>query len=265
MKSTTIFASATALAATVSGHATFQDLWVNGVDKVGTCARLPTSNSPVTDVTSTNIRCNANQGFAASKCSVAPGGTVTIEMHQQPNDRSCSNEAIGGAHYGPVLVYMSKVTNSATADGSTPFFKIYQDTWGSNSAGSSGSDDYWGTKDLNTHCGKLDVKIPAGLAPGDYLLRAEAIALHAAGGSGGAQFYLTCYQLTVTGSGTTNPTGVSFPGAYKATDPGILINIYQKLTKYVAPGPAVISGGTEAVAGKAGSTLGKRLSAKLRY
>lgn len=82
---------------------------------------------------------------------------------------------------------MSKVTNSATADGSTPFFKIYEDTWGKNAAGSSGSDDYWGTKDLNTHCGKLDVKIPTGLAPGDYLLRAEAIALHAAGGSGGAQ------------------------------------------------------------------------------
>ena len=146
---------------------------------------------------------NANQGFAASKCSVAPGDTVTIEMHQQPNDRKCSTEAIGGAHYGPVLVgflissrrpkltqyqvYLSKVSNSATADGSTPFFKIYEDTWGQNTAGGGGSDDYWGTKDLNTHCGKLDVKIPAGLAPGDYLLRAEAIALHAAGSSGGAQ------------------------------------------------------------------------------
>jgi cellulase len=82
---------------------------------------------------------------------------------------------------------LSKVSNSATADGSTPFFKIYQDTWGKNAAGSTGSDDYWGTKDLNTHCGKLDVKIPTGLAPGDYLLRAEAIALHSAGGSGGAQ------------------------------------------------------------------------------
>lgn len=82
---------------------------------------------------------------------------------------------------------MSKVSNSATADGSTPFFKIYEDTWAQNTAGGGGSDDYWGTKDLNKHCGKLDVKIPTGLAPGDYLLRAEAIALHAAGGSGGAQ------------------------------------------------------------------------------
>jgi cellulase len=153
------------------------------------------------------------------------------------------------------LVYMSKVADAATADGSSSFFKIFQDTWGKNPSGGSGSDDYWGTKDLNTNCGKMDVKIPSGLAPGDYLLRAEAIALHSASGLNGAQFYITCYQITVTGGGSTNPSGVSFPGAYKATDPGIQINIYQNLATYVAPGPAVISGGTEAVAGKAGSAV----------
>lgn len=196
-------------------------------------------------------------------------------MHQQNGDRSCNNEAIGGAHYGPVsaldpdnagatctnchpqqvLVYMSKVTDAATADGSSSFFKVFQDTWAKNSAGSSGSDDYWGTKDLNTNCGKMDVKIPANLAPGDYLLRAEAIALHSAAGLNGAQFYVTCYQITVTGGGSSSPAGVSFPGAYKATDPGIQINIYQNLATYVAPGPALIAGGTEAVAGKAGSAV----------
>jgi cellulase len=153
-----------------------------------------------------------------------------------------------------VLVYLSKVADSATADGSAPFFKIFQDTWAKKSSGSSGSDDYWGTKDLNTNCGKMDVKIPTGLAPGDYLLRAEAIALHAASSPGGAQFYMTCYQITVTGSGSSSPSGSVFPGAYKSTDPGIQINIYQNLASYVAPGPAVIAGGTEAVAGKAGSS-----------
>lgn len=176
-------------------------------------------------------------------------------MHQQPNDRSCSNEAIGGAHYGPVMVYMSKVSDAATADGSSSFFKIFQDSWAKASSTSQGSDDYWGTKDLNTNCGKMDVKIPSNLAPGDYLLRAEAIALHSASSAGGAQFYITCYQITVTGGGSTTPAGVSFPGAYKASDPGIQINIYQQLSTYVAPGPAVIQGGTEAVAGKAGSVV----------
>jgi cellulase len=176
-------------------------------------------------------------------------------MHQQNGDRSCASEAIGGAHYGPVLVYMSKVADASTADGSTPFFKVFQDTWAKNTAGGGGSDDYWGTKDLNKNCGKMDVKIPADLAAGDYLLRAEAIALHAASGAGGAQFYVTCYQITVTGGGSSSPAGVAFPGAYKAADPGIQINIYQNLASYVAPGPAVIAGGTEAVAGSAGSAV----------
>ena len=155
--------------------------------------------------------------------------------------------------YGPVQVYLSKVTDSKTADGSTPWFKIFEDTWAKASSTSTGSDDYWGTKDLNKNCGKMDLKIPSGLAAGDYLLRAEAIALHAAGGLNGAQFYITCFQLTVTGSGSTTPSGVSLPGAYKATDPGIQINIYQQLSTYIAPGPSVVAGGIIATAGKAGS------------
>jgi hypothetical protein len=36
---------------------------------------------------------------------VSAGDKVTVEMHQQPGQRSCSNEAIGGDHYGPVQVY----------------------------------------------------------------------------------------------------------------------------------------------------------------
>lgn len=171
-------------------------------------------------------------------------------MHQQPNDRSCSNEAIGGSHYGPVIVYMAAVSDATSAEGAdAAWFKIFQDTWASN--GTSGSDDNWGTKDLNTCCGMMDVKIPSDIAPGDYLLRAEAIALHSAGSSGGAQFYMTCWQLTVTGSGTAAPDTVSLPGAYDASDEGILINIYQSLTTYAAPGPTVYSGGSTKSAGAA--------------
>ena len=66
------------------------------------CARLPNNNNPITDVGSKDIRCKfdiSNQGSAAKKCSVAAGDTVTVEMHQH-NSRSCSEEAIGGAHHG---------------------------------------------------------------------------------------------------------------------------------------------------------------------
>lgn len=58
-------------------------------------------------------------------------------------------------------------------------------------------------------------------------MRAEHIALHSAGSSGGAQFYISCAQINVTGGGAGTPGPlVAFPGAYKPTDPGIMINIY---------------------------------------
>ena len=85
------------------------------------------------------------------------------------------------------------------------------------------------------------------LASGDYLLRGEIIALHSASSTGGAQFYMSCAAIRITGSGTCSPPDtVSFPGAYSASDPGILISIYGNNGQpdnggkaYTIPGPAV--------------------------
>ncbi|KIJ47510.1 lytic polysaccharide monooxygenase [Sphaerobolus stellatus SS14] len=220
------------LIASVAAHATFQDFWINGVDQGSYCVRLPASNNPVTSVTTNDIACNAGASPAAGICSVNPGDTVTVEMHQQPGDRSCADEAIGGDHYGPINVYMAKVTNASTAVGSSSnWFKIAE------MGMPSSNPDYWATEVLNDNCGHFDVKIPTGIAPGNYLLRAEVIALHVASSVGGAQFYMSCFQLNVGGSGTATPATVTFPGAYSAQDPGILINIYQQLNTYVIPGP----------------------------
>ena len=159
-------------------------------------------------------------------------------MHQQPGDRSCTNEAIGGDHFGPVQVYMAAVDDATSAVGAdASWFKIFADTWAANPSATNGDGDYWGTNDLNSCCGLMSVKIPEDIAPGDYLLRGEALALHSAGSTGGGQFYMTCFQLKVTGSGTAVPEGVSLPGAYAASDPGILINIHATMTEYTAPGP----------------------------
>lgn len=66
-----------------AAHATFQQLWVDGVDKGSTCVRLPASNSPITNVASADIRCNVGGTKGVSgKCAVKPGSTVTVEMHQ---------------------------------------------------------------------------------------------------------------------------------------------------------------------------------------
>lgn len=71
--------------------------------------------------------------------------------------------------------------------------------------------------------------IPPCLKKGFYLVRHEIIALHAAWTYPGAQFYPGCHQLNVTGGGSTVPSAnlVSFPGAYKPTDPGVTYDAYR--------------------------------------
>jgi cellulase len=91
--------------------------------------------------------------------------------------------------------------------------------------------------------------MPTCVAPGDYLMRVELIALHSAGTQGEAQFYMECAQIRITGSGSNSGSNfVSFPGAYSATHPGILINIYDNTGKpngggkpYSIPGPQVLA------------------------
>lgn len=91
--------------------------------------------------------------------------------------------------------------------------------------------------------------LPSCLAPGQYLVKVEIIALHSAYNQGGAQFYSSCGQLSVGGSGTLSPSStVGFPGAYSATDAGIKINIYGTSGQpdnggkaYTAPGPSVVT------------------------
>lgn len=78
----------------------------------------------------------------------------------------------------------------------------------------------------------VSVTIPKNLPSGDYLLRIEHIALHTASTVGGAQFYISCAQVKVTGGGSGTPGPlVSFPGVYTASDPGIKVNIYSAVSE----------------------------------
>lgn len=84
--------------------------------------------------------------------------------------------------------------------------------------------------------------VPSCIANGEYLIRFEHIGLHSASAANGAQLYLSCAQVSVTGgSGSYSPSLMSFPGAYSAQDPGLLINIYYPVpTEYISPGGPVM-------------------------
>ncbi|KAG8812655.1 hypothetical protein FRC18_002867 [Serendipita sp. 400] len=110
------------------------------------------------------------------------------------------------------------------------WFKIYED--------GLGSDGRWAVERMIDAKGKVDFKIPTCIPNGDYFMRVELIALHGAGSSKGAQFYMECAQIRISGGGSASPSTVSFPGAYGQSDPGILINIYYPpVTNYQIPGP----------------------------
>jgi hypothetical protein len=54
----------------------------------------------------------------------------------------------------------------------------------------------------------------------------------------GAQFYMTCFNFKITGSGTATPKGVKFPGAYKRDDTGLHFDI-NSTEPYPTLGPAL--------------------------
>ncbi|KAL4773893.1 endo-beta-1,4-glucanase D [Aspergillus nidulans var. acristatus] len=241
------FSSVLALAASaklVASHATVFAVWINDEDQgLGNTAdgyiRTPPNNSPVTDVTSTDLTCNVNGDQPAAKTlEVAAGDKITFEWHH--NSRDSSDDIIASSHKGPVLVYMAP-TESGSAGSN--WVKIYEDGY---------KDGTWAVDTLIANKGKHSVTVPD-VPAGNYLFRPEIIALHEGNREGGAQLYMECVQFKVTSDGTTQlPEGVSLPGAYSATDEGILFDIYSSFDSYPIPGPAVWDGASSG-SGSSGS------------
>jgi cellulase len=82
------------------------------------------------------------------------------------------------------MAYMKKVDDATTDVGYGPgWFKISEQ-------GFNAATGTWAVDDLIANKGIQNIPIPSCIANGQYLLRAELIALHAAGSSLGAQFYV---------------------------------------------------------------------------
>ncbi|KAF7971746.1 hypothetical protein HWV62_19997 [Athelia sp. TMB] len=241
---------ATAVITQVSGHYTFPSLVVGGTVTTAWEYVRETNNfntqNPVTDVTSSDLRCydSATAG-TASTVTVAAGSTLGIQ----------SDGTI--YHPGVVNVYLAKAPSSGVAgfagDGAV-WFKVFQISAVTN----GGTSISWPAQNLPG----VSFTIPKNLPTGQYLVRIEAIALHVASTYGGlcsfnyneiiptnsrcegAQFYISCGQINVTGGGSGTPGPlVAIPGVYTGYEPGILIDINYPIPKnYTQPGPAVWTG-----------------------
>ncbi|KAL3438204.1 glycosyl hydrolase family 61-domain-containing protein [Aspergillus tetrazonus] len=235
--------------AAVNAHGYVQNIVVNGVYYSGweintypymtdppvvAAWQIPNSNGPV-DVsngyTTEDIICNLNATNAAGYVEVAAGDKINLQWSAWPD-----------THHGPVISYLADCGDDCTTVDKTTleFFKI--DAVGL--VDDSTVPGTWGDDELIENNNSWMVEIPTSIAPGNYVLRHEIIALHSAGTEGGAQNYPQCFNLKVTGSGTDSPAGTLGTELYNLDDPGILVNIYTSLSTYVIPGPTLYSGAT---------------------
>ncbi|CZS97724.1 related to endoglucanase B [Rhynchosporium agropyri] len=230
-----------------SAHTIFVQLAAGGVTNPASYGvRTPTYDGPINDVLSNDVVCNGGPNPTKSSdkvIDVKAGETVKATW------RHGSADVIDPSHKGPVMAYMKKVTDATTDSGvGAGWFKISE-------AGLNTATGKWAVDDLIASNGIQSITIPTCIENGQYLLRAEIIALHNAGSTAGAQFYMECAQINVSGgTASSKPATVSLPGAYSPTDPGILINIYQTLTGYKIPGPAPFTCGAGGGGGGGGGS-----------
>lgn len=202
------------LAATAaSAHTIFSSLEVAGKNYgVGGGVRVPSYNGPIEDVTSNSLACNGAPNPTTPSdlvIDVQAGSTVTaVWRYMLSSTGSAPADIMDSTHKGPTSAYLKKVSSATTDSGvGDGWFKVQED--------GLGSDGIWGTERVINGEGRHEITIPACIEPGQYLLRAEMLALHAAGSYPGAQFYQECAQINVIGSGSAKPSTVSLPGAYK--------------------------------------------------
>ncbi|KAH6648615.1 family 61 endoglucanase [Truncatella angustata] len=192
-------------------------------------------NGPVTDnaFLTDAITCNygakdtANNVPVNITAQVASGSKLTFYWTDWTSD-----------HPGPIMTYLASCGGSCeTFSGSTGnvWVKIHQ-------AGYDATlDPPWASKRLPTQNSTWSVTLPSKLTPGEYLLRHEILGLQRTNTNGSlAQFYPSCNQITVTGSGTTSlPTGIALPGAYQPDDTTSIFLEYRDVSAdnpYTAPG-----------------------------
>jgi len=227
----------------VTGHCYFSSVTIDGVVHAeNDCMRPHPEDEydyPIsqlqrpTGLTSNDMTCGwlpAASRPANHKCAVNPGSKVTFQVHYEMGLGSSDTFIIDPSHHGPCLAYMAKSDTGAGA----VWFKIFEDGYNRTSR-------QWCVDKLRANLGKFTVTIPTDIAPGNYLLRGELIALHEGDQLYGAQPYVGCTEITVGGTGTVDPPGkVAIPGVYTATDPGIHFDIYTGGNPaYPIPGPPV--------------------------
>jgi hypothetical protein len=240
---------------------TTYDGWNNcywaGSDNATDPVRQANCNNPYQDITSSGLTCNTGTpttvtidgtaglygGVASAPApldvTVAAGSDVTIMWSSME-------------HPGPITTWMAKCDGpcSEWTGQSTEavWFKI--DEYGFENG-------EWANTvaqaNLVNGLPSWTVTIPSTIVAGNYLIRQEQVGLHISTTPYGAQFFVGCAQLVVTGGGSDDPStteGYQIPGIYDVNsflypdwDTADYTSSYPG---YVIPGPGLWSGASSA-------------------
>lgn len=209
--------------------------------------------TPVKGANNRDVNCGKNAVIASMVAPAHPGSVVSFDWHSGENTIVCSSffyHVCAKAHadffhqwphnIGPMMTYMA-VCGNTTCDQfdaiNAQWFKIDQagqlpnnlSVWQQQALCESAWLDLIRmslTCYISVEGQSVNVTLPQNIAPGDYLLRHEIVALHLGNEPGGAEFYPSCSQIRISSNNGTvvepNAT-VSLPGAYSDKDPGIFV------------------------------------------
>ncbi|KAK0475928.1 glycosyl hydrolase family 61-domain-containing protein [Armillaria novae-zelandiae] len=227
----------------VAGHGYVQKVTIDGTEYTGPAVASGSTDGITREISTQD----PIKGAKNSDLTCGPGALAASKVANVNSGSSISFLWTGASgspwphNVGPMMTYLTNCGDQSCAEYNpkgTEWFKIEE-------AGKT--DGTWAQAALMSGAA-AKVTLPSNLAAGNYIIRHEIIALHNAQAEGGAEFYASCTQLKVGGSGTSTPSSsnlVQLPGAYSDTDPGILIDVYSdsQNDSYTFPGPAVVDFG----------------------
>lgn len=175
-----------------------------------------------------DIVCHVNNSPAPDFVEVAAGDFINLQWTDWPI-----------SHIGPIITYLANAGGdfSQVDTVNLQFVKIEELGLIRNSTDKSKPQGYYAANKLIDSGNKWMFQVPDYVAPGNYVVRHEIIALMGAIHLGHAQHYPQCINIKVTGNGKDPiASGVRAKDFYKATDPGIQVMIYKDID-YQIPGP----------------------------
>ncbi|KAL4921362.1 glycosyl hydrolase family 61-domain-containing protein [Aspergillus aurantiobrunneus] len=245
-----------------ASHTVMSTLYVDGQNQGdGVCIRQHRDEEkatyPISPLASDAMACGFDGEKASTRlCPASQGSTLTFEFREWPD--ASNPGAIDKEHKGPCAVYMKPVAdatadNNAAGDG---WFKVFEMDYDQGAS-------QWCTEKLIANNGFMSVKVPHGIRGGDYLVRTELLALHAARENPpDPQFYVGCAQVFVHGGEDGDvPQGVVIDRTtYDLGMEGLTYDIYagQLALPYPRFGPEVYRPGSSSARGAGGEVVQKK-------